>query len=245
MDFIIKILFCCVCYVTQHEQFRSKHQQNDKLLRQLGHMIAKIHAMKVPISKRSDWFLKQIEEYLINGLKKPDMNDIVEKNQLKFFKENDLLKELVKMNKLLDSVNSPTVFCHSDFRGSNILVTGEEPDEKLIMVDFEYSAYGARGSDLSVFMTEWNKEFFDFTIELPDDEVLKKFAEFYLEGMDMIEPGYSTLDVNSVQHLIKEIKVYTLANLMFFVAFMLNQSESLMESVPFEREKQLVSFWEI
>ena len=52
-------------------------------------MIAKIHAMKVPISKRSDWFLKQIEEYLINGLKKPDMNDIVEKNQLKFFKENE------------------------------------------------------------------------------------------------------------------------------------------------------------
>ncbi len=82
--------------------------------------------------------------------------------------------------KYLPQVGSPVVFSHNDLQEGNILIRPvyETPEEKLILIDFEYCSYNYRGFDLANHFCEWsfnnNVEIYpNFTYEpsdLPSDE---------------------------------------------------------------------------
>ena len=64
---------------------------------------------------------------------------------------NDLKKEINWMKDLIDSIGNPVVFTHNDFRSSNLMIT--EPNDELVVCDFESAGYGYRGNDFNDLMS--------------------------------------------------------------------------------------------
>uniref|UniRef100_A0A8B9RGM5 ethanolamine kinase n=1 Tax=Astyanax mexicanus TaxID=7994 RepID=A0A8B9RGM5_ASTMX len=67
---------------------------------------------------------------------------------------------------LLESTQSPVVFCHNDLQEGNILLlSGREnmDKQKLMLIDFEYSSYNYRGFDIGNFFCEWT---YDYTCDV-------------------------------------------------------------------------------
>lgn len=157
-----------------------------------------------------------------------EINENLDKDieqKLSVWTETTLRKEFDLYKKAYDNFKAPIVFCHNDFRGSNILVT--EPDEKIVVVDYEYCAYGSRGYDLGSFMNEWDQDLFEFRpLEVLTDEVLTNFVQMYVEGCELVQPGFSTKPENSVEQIIKETKFGILSTYIFFLTFLLAQDVS-------------------
>src|SRR5699024_9599873 len=118
----------------------------------------------------------------------------------------------------LEAVQSPIVFSHNDYIGTNVLVT--KPSQKLVLIDFEYSGYFARAYDVAIFYAQWGIEPFDYdNLSLPEDEVLNQFLEHYIKAANRYEPGYSENPENSQKKLLREVKVYMLAYLFYIMAY--------------------------
>ena len=127
--------------------------------------------MDVPIKKNTNWVFKFLDECYEKDLSKG--NELIEQYKLKTLIENPLENEVEWLKKAITGVNSQVTFTHNDFRGSNIMVT--EPNDKIILIDFEYSSYGYRGFDFGTLIIEWNLQ----TSELfrSDMEILKKYPQ--------------------------------------------------------------------
>lgn len=236
---LIELLF----FVKQHEQFRIKHQRNDKLLRKLAHILARIHSLNVPILKNKYNILEQLMDSIIQTYKQNNVKQIFQELNLETLIQNDLLEECEEFERMMKSEKSPTVFCHNDFRGSNMLVTGDETGEQsIVMCDFEYCSYGPRGYDFASFLTEWGKELFDTEfLDIPSDEVIEHFVKFYIEESELITPGYTDNPKNSLEKIVKEVKLNILFNFMFILCFIVKQKDSVIESVPFNMKFQMVN----
>ena len=216
----------------KHEQFRIKHQQNPKLLRESAQLLAKIHHLNVPICKDGTWLLRVMREWIEYAYDKCHVRQLVEQFDLDAFKRRDLLEEFTDFEELIRGANSPLVFSHVDFRGSNILVT--EPDQKLIAIDMEQCAYAPRAFDIATFLTEWGKELFDFeNIGMPDENVIEHYVGLYIEACDQLVPGYAGRKENALEVIVREVKLYILANILFFVSTSIRQEEAIIEALPF------------
>lgn len=200
-------------------QFRQEQQQNRKLLRQLAHTLAKINLLNIPIPKNRDWLINQIQ---INSSSEKFDQILYEKICVQCNEwQVDLNSEVNELNKQITEFQAPNVFCHNDFRGSNILVT--DPEQKLMIIDYEYCAYGPRGFDIGVFLTEWDSEILQMkSLERITDDVIERFVRYYLEGCNILLPGFSNQPGNSVSDIIRETKFGILCNMMFFVTIMVN-----------------------
>lgn len=224
----------------KHEQFRAKHQQTPKLLKDLAQVIAKIHHLNVPINKKSNLLFDEMRNMIHFAYKECQVEELVNELNLETFKSHDLREEFDYLITLIDSLKSPVVFCHNDFRGSNILVV--EPEDKVLTCDLEYCGYGSRAYDLATFLTEWNKtEMFQISSEIPTDDELTVFLKLYIEQCDILIPGYSSDNNNSLKVHIKETKIMILANFMFFLAVMVKTTESIIPAIKFDAKKKMVS----
>lgn len=222
----------------KHEQFRPKHQKDAKLLKELAQLLAKIHHLNVPIRKNNNWLLTEMRNMLNAGYANTDVKGLVEELDLKQFKNKDLADEFEEFEVLIKNLKTPIVFCHNDFRGSNILVT--EPNQKILLCDLEYSSYGARGFDMAVFLTEWERELFDFdSFTMPETEVIENFVKLYIEECNEIVPGYAEKPENQLTTVVNEAKIFFLANFMFFLVFMFKQTESLIPQIPYDAKNKM------
>uniref|UniRef100_UPI001CD86AD4 choline kinase alpha-like n=1 Tax=Solea senegalensis TaxID=28829 RepID=UPI001CD86AD4 len=91
---------------------------------------------------------------------------------------------------LLDSTHSPVVFCHNDCQEGNILLLKNQ--NKLMLIDFEYSSYNYRGFDVGNHFCEWmydyNCDEFPYfrvnTEAFPAKTQQLHFIEHYLREFD-------------------------------------------------------------
>ena len=168
------------------------------------------------------------------------MLELAQQYDLDALKARDLLQEYGEFEKLIGTANSPLVFSHIDFRGSNIMVT--EPEQKLLTIDMEYCAFAPRAFDMATFLSEWGKELFDYeNLAMPEDEVIGQFVALYLEGCDLFVPGYSSKPENGRSVIVREVKLFILANIMFITAMSAKQEEAIIEAVPFNPLMKMVS----
>src|SRR5699024_7661628 len=111
-----------------------QHQQNPKLLKELAGVLAKIHNLNVPIRKGNNWFLRDMKNFCTYGYAIVDVVGMAKELELDQLMRHDLAEELTDLVKLVEKFPSKQVFCHNDFRASNIMVT--EPNQKVIFVKF-------------------------------------------------------------------------------------------------------------
>ena len=202
--------------------------------------------MEVPIKKNTNWCFEFFDDFYLKFVAKNEENKkIIEEMSLKNMAGVNIKAELDWLKKTIIKVNSPVVFTHIDFRGSNIMIT--EPNDQLVLCDFEYSSYGHRGFDIGTIAAEWGRDMADLTKsekeiqKFPNDSVLKKLLEYYISESEQIHGhGWSLKKQNSLEQLIIETKVFTLAASMFIIMFCL-ASDQDQNDIPLDRKMWMVS----
>ncbi len=214
----------------------------------MAQKLAQVHAMDVPIKKTGNWIFETFDSFYEIAYQKFPINEFIEECNCETLKKYDLKEEIEWLKNCVKETNSPIVFCHNDFRGSNIMVTdpnnnniGDKKD-RITFCDFEYSSYGYRGVDFGTIFAEWGRSWNDFMKlhHFPNDSTIMTFIEEYVsESVKILGKEYSTNELNSLEQLLKEVKVFVLVSNMFFVTFIIKSDEG-MESIPFDRKKNMV-----
>ena len=86
---------------------------------------------------------------------------------------------------------------------------------RIVVVDYEFCNYAKRGLDFVHLIKEWGNDnaFFDFQnlYYPPEESLLKHLLQYYYdECVRIYGQEFSDNPLNSVEHLIKEMKVYWL-----------------------------------
>ncbi|CAG2172178.1 unnamed protein product [Oppiella nova] len=107
----------------------------------------------------------------------------------------------------------PLVFSHLDFRGANIMVTEHNG---LVLCDFDYSAYGSRGSDFGTFFATFITTTHGFGNGFPLESVIKKFiGDYEDECRQLYGHDYGLKEYNSADYMLNECKFFVLVYFLF------------------------------
>ena len=206
----------------------------------LARRLARIHAMEVPIKRTGNWIFDYFDESFKTANELFDIKSLIEESKSQTLKDKDLSQELEWLKKAVLDVNSPKTFTHVDFRGSNIMVT---ESDGLVLCDFEYSCYGFRGFDFGTIITEWGRDFGDWTRphELTNDETIKPFFISYIdESVKLKGKAFTDDERNSLENILKEVKVFSLVAFMWILMFMIKMKESIIPEIPFNKIQSMV-----
>lgn len=210
--------------------------------------LATVHHLDVPLRKNPDAWFELIEGYFYTAFDKLNAKSLIDKLQLPNLC-NDPRVEFKKLLTIIKNLQSPVVFSHMDFRGSNFLkIKDLESTSKslVLLTDVECSAYGYRPHDFSNWITSWGFKAFEIEKHvMPSDDVLQYVISLYVEACEKIVPGYSKQPENAVSVIMKEVKVFELLHCMFFIGFLMQSTESFVASVPFDADAFLVSYFKL
>ncbi len=215
---------------------------------ELARKLARVHSLSVPIKKTGNWLFETIDNFFELAHQRFNFNQMLDEYNCETLKKYDLKQEIEWLKKCVLKTNSPILFCHNDFRGSNIMVKeindtqNDSEDDKLVLCDFEYSSYGFRGIDFGTIFAEWGKSLSDFLKlhDFPDDSLIKPFILTYIEGSAKIHgKEYSENKLNSFEQILKEVKVFTLVSNLFDVTIILKFDESL-DDIPLNKKQLMV-----
>ena len=208
--------------------------------------LARLHAMDVPLKKGNNWLKTYFETTFEKALKKFPIEDMFKDWNLETLKKCDLKDEIQWFQKTMDGIKSPIVFTHIDFRGSNIMVT--EPNDEIILCDFEYSSYGYRGFDFGTIVVEWNRgaealfKSDNILEKYPNDSQIKTILKPYVEESERIfGRKWSEDKINSMDQLVKEVKLFSMAANLFVVVFWLENNEKDGTGIHLDKRVALVS----
>ena len=228
----------------QHRNFRGDEQKNPKLVDRLARILARVHAMDVPIKRTGNWLFDCFDQSLQLTKERFDIKKMIEEYDCQTFLKYDIEEELDWLKKTVLSIDSPIAFTHIDFRGSNVMVT--EPDDEIILCDFEYSSYGYRGIDFGTIFAEWNGRLWSDihkVHDFPEDPIIRPFIESYIEeSIELKGKDFSEDKRNSLENILKEVKVFTLVSNMFFVVLSLRSNKSMRDpDAPYDKKSSMVN----
>ncbi|CAG2103512.1 unnamed protein product, partial [Medioppia subpectinata] len=192
--------------------FNASDDLNPKTVALLAQKLAKMHSQDMPIPKdRTEVYMRMIFE---EWLKEPDIESLrhglvrreIQKNNLKTLMSTDLVAEMAWVREVMVSLNSPVVFSHNDLNRRNILVTNNNSDVDVYIIDFDWSCYMYRGADLGDYFVNWCQQ--DYGPEVfPTDDQMLVFIDAYIRELTAINGNsFAQLEINSRQRLIKEAK---------------------------------------
>ncbi|XP_068022787.1 choline kinase alpha isoform X2 [Melanerpes formicivorus] len=131
---------------------------------EIAQKMARFHGMKMPFNKEPKWLFGTMEKYLNQVLRIKFTRESQTRKLNKLLAYN-LPQEMRNLRAMLEATPSPVVFCHNDCQEGNVLLLeGREDSEnqKLMLIDFEYSSYNYRGFDIGNHFCEW---MYDYTYE--------------------------------------------------------------------------------
>ncbi|XP_067902501.1 choline kinase alpha isoform X2 [Heterodontus francisci] len=124
---------------------------------EIAKKMATFHRMTMPFNKEPTWLFCTMEKYLQQVMRISFTRESHVKAFHKLLSYN-LPQEIEKLRSLLQATPSPIVFCHNDCQEGNLLLlnnTEDSDDQKLMLIDFEYSSYNFRGFDFGNHFCEW------------------------------------------------------------------------------------------
>ena len=214
------------------------------IVEELGRKLAKVHSLEPPVNRRIQWISETFTESNVNSYKKSPNSEIIEENNLNYFIENDFENEFRLLMKSIDDCNSPIVFSHNDFGFCNILVRNQiknnELKETIVLSDFEFSSYGFRGRDFGLVFDDW-LDFNGLTYDNNCQTIIEPFLKSYLsESIRIVGQNYANNEFNSLQHLIKESKVFLLLQKLFSVLYFLNVDQTILPKLTTKTEIMVI-----
>ncbi|XP_066275835.1 choline/ethanolamine kinase-like isoform X2 [Branchiostoma lanceolatum] len=129
----------------------------------IGRKMARLHKLEMPLCKEPKWLTDHLKSYLSNILNNISFKEEPKSKQLKKLLSYNLEAELQFILRLIEDTHSPVVFCHNDMQEGNILVDDQDgatpTDDRVTVIDYEYSAYNYRGFDFANHFCEWAMDY--------------------------------------------------------------------------------------
>uniref|UniRef100_A0A3P9IMV5 Ethanolamine kinase n=1 Tax=Oryzias latipes TaxID=8090 RepID=A0A3P9IMV5_ORYLA len=202
---------------------------------EVAEKMARFHAMRMPFNKEPKWLFGTMEKYLSQVMR---LNFTRETHLRRFNRllALNLPQEMEMLKSLLESTNSPVVFCHNDCQEGNILLLkGRQSSDKqkLMLIDFEYSSYNYRGFDIGNHFCEW---MYDYSCEehpffradaqkYPSKTQQLHFIESYLRESDGGFDNLSSADQMKLkEELFVEVNRFAMASHFFWGLWSLIQA---------------------
>ena len=113
----------------------------------------------------------------------------------------------------IKSFDSPIVFSHNDFRFGNTMIT---EDDGIIIGDYDVTAYFNRGFDFATYFTDFFK-LDGKELGFKDVSIVRSFVGKYMIERALINLRFFENDINSMEHILKEIKVFALVYSVFII----------------------------
>ncbi|XP_077568272.1 choline/ethanolamine kinase isoform X2 [Stigmatopora nigra] len=193
-------------YLT-NTRMRTDQLSNTDISAEIATKLARFHKMVMPFNKKPTWLFQTINKYMDQVLALNFTRDSQVKKYKKLMRL-DLPAELKELRELLANTPSPVVFCHNDVQ-----------EDRLMLIDFEYSSYNYRGFDFGNHFCEW---MYDYTYDqwpfykatpenYPSREQQLHFMRSYLlEQHSGLEPSGDQTQIE--EDLIIEANRYALAS---------------------------------
>ncbi|KAM9481627.1 choline kinase alpha [Clarias gariepinus] len=194
---------------------------------EIAEKIAKFHKMRMPFNKEPKWLFGTMEKYM-NQVQRLTFTREIHIHKFNHLMSYNLIQEMENLRCLLESTQSPVVFCHNDLQEGNILLlSGRENMEKqrLMLIDFEYSSYNYRGFDIGNFFCEWmydyNCDTFPFfssnTKNYPNKAQQMHFFKSYLSEYDPSMANLSEeVQLKMKENMLVEVNRFALASHFFW-----------------------------
>ncbi|XP_021410750.1 choline kinase alpha isoform X2 [Lonchura striata] len=181
---------------------------------EIAEKMARFHGMKMPFNKEPKWLFGTMEKYLNQVLRIKFTRECQTRKLNKLLSYN-LPQEMKNLRAMLEATSSPVVFCHNDCQEGNILLLeGRESSEnqKLMLIDFEYSSYNYRGFDIGNHFCEW---MYDYSYEkypffkasVPKYPSKKQQLHFLSSYLSAFHDGFENLSNDEKSELEEEVLV--------------------------------------
>ncbi|XP_069485557.1 choline/ethanolamine kinase isoform X2 [Ambystoma mexicanum] len=194
---------------------------------EIAEKMSNFHCMVMPFNKEPTWLFETMNRYMkqISDLTFTRDSHI---KKFKKLKTLNLQEEMRSLRHLLESTPSPVVFCHNDVQGGNILLLSNRnasSQDKLMLIDFEYSSYNYRGFDIGNHFCEWVYDytydkwpFYKASLEnYPNREQQLHFIRHYLKANSTSGGALSIEEQDCMQEqMIVEINRFALASHFFW-----------------------------
>lgn len=188
-------------------EITAEDEADPMFLKVVATKLARFHYMKAPIKKNINVFLTM--EKLYQDSQKEDIQVMIKNLNLTNLMKIDFIKEINWLRDVIAKIDPPVVLNHNDYTKRNMLIKKEvvDPLDRVVIFDHEHASYGYRGRDMSRLFDLWNKKRSEQK-PFPSDEVIVPFIELYnQECVKLLGEKYSKSDKNSVERILKEIKV--------------------------------------
>ncbi|XP_072291624.1 choline/ethanolamine kinase [Eucyclogobius newberryi] len=203
-------------------RMRTDQLSQPSISAEIATKVARFHNMAMPFNKEPKWLFGTIDKYMDQVMKLQFNREAHVKKYNKLMKL-DLPGELERLRALLAATPSPVVFCHNDVQEGNILAldnTVKSSNDRLMLIDFEYSSYNYRGFDFGNHFCEW---MYDYTYNqwpfykaspenYPSREQQLHFLRSYLAEQERHEDDMKMDQTRVEEDMIIEANRYALAS---------------------------------
>ncbi|XP_076252215.1 ethanolamine kinase 1 isoform X2 [Rhynchophorus ferrugineus] len=164
--------------------------------------MAKLHKAKVDgIENPKPFIWKKSRDFL--NLVPEEFSS--QKNQTRYTElalpsQSELNDEIIQLQKSLEHVDSPIVFCHNDLLLGNVIYT--ESDNDVTFIDYEYAAFNYQPFDIANHFAEFvgiDLDAADYKTKFPSKQFQTNWIKIYLEeylGFPPSEEEIENLYVN-------------------------------------------------
>lgn len=223
----------------------------------LARSLAKFHLMDdLPIQKKPQITVKTMRS-LYKQFKEthPDLKK-GGNHVLQHYIDFDMEGETEWIERTIPKIKTRVVFCHNDLNRSNVLIRNDPEgklswDQKLVPIDYEFSGYNYRGTDIGNHFCmrrfDFGAEKFMTGLPYPNDEQRRVFVTAYAEYLKDHNnyDDYDPSGLDSVEHILMETEFGTLMCRIGNIAWCLkglNFWAERMEKKLKERDPNEVSF---
>ncbi|KAI1304226.1 Choline/ethanolamine kinase [Halotydeus destructor] len=209
-------------FIDGHEMTVAETRDRDALAA-LAKCLAKLHSVQVPLNRDRELGSRRYREYIESNLElvssiEVDRYSREGQDKLRTLLQVDLLSEYDWMRDLIRELpKSSCVFSHGDFYASNVMVKNIRDSDKvteadIVIIDLEMIGHDDRRSDIAFFLNETSYDFSDSSfpqyIGQLDEELEVHFLEAYLAEWARLEPSKFDAEVDNVDCLMVEQRVY-------------------------------------
>ena len=102
-------------------------------------------------------------------------------------------------------------------------------NDEIVLCDFEYSCYGYRGFDFGTILVEWGRTMNDMTKphDFPGDSAIESLLQHYIdESVRIFGQKYLENKNNSMDQLLREVKLFVLIGNIFFILFSIQNDDN-------------------
>ncbi|RWS18056.1 hypothetical protein B4U79_03990 [Dinothrombium tinctorium] len=184
-------------------------------LQTLASKIARMHCMKMPVSKKQVDILAVLKNNLeiisANGI---DISALSEekKNIYRLISMADFKSEVDFIFKLYKNTKQRLIFCHNDLNPTNFLLKCDENSndkKEIVIIDFENCFWNFRSIDLGKFFGEQMitlKAKEEETNYCASDEQIRLFVRAYLNELKLVDEEFDEA-IDNEETLVLEIEI--------------------------------------